>query len=375
MRKTLLLILFISLFFLGCDENKAITPSGKIVKIGVLAPLSGQNNRLGHQSLLGLLAANEMDRYLDNGDEIVFEVFDTKSDFNHTSKELSHINSSKSIKAVISSMASDNTLRLKREFTTYKLPTIATLASNNNISSLDGYISQVSIDNTTQVLIASHYIKDEKFIQNTGVIYDKNSVYSIEIANKFKEYYTKLGGKVKFFINTNTEVGLKEFENRDKTDIKIIFNALNAVQTIRILKIIQKQDSSFKILGTTGLLSGALELSKDDLKYFDGMYVMEHFAHDTNINKKRTILESHLDKNGFKESSYAFLSYDSYQLLVSALNGCPQYENECINTIFKNSEIIHSALGNFSMINSKVKREIYIDKIKGSSLFQDVVIY
>jgi hypothetical protein len=82
-----------------------------------------------------------------------------------------------------------------------------------------------------------------------------------------------------------------------------------------------------------------------------------------------------LEKNGFKESSYAFLSYDSYQLLVSALNSCSEYNKECINAIFKNSEIIYSALDDFSMINSKVKREIYVDKIKDSSLFEDVVIY
>lgn len=375
MIKILLLNLLISLLFLGCNQETSITPSGKVVNIGIIAPLSGKDRRLGHQSLLGLQAANEMNRYLDNGDEIVFEVLDTKSDFRHTSKELSKLTSSENFTAIISSMSSDNTLRLKSEFTKHKLPTIATLATNDNISSAEGYISQVCLDNTTQVLISAHYIKDEKFIKNVGVIYDKDSFYSTEMANKFKKYYTKLGGKIQFFININTAHGVQEFENRDKSDIQMLFNVVNAAKTIHILKIIEKQNYHFEILGTDGLLSGALELSKDDLKYFNDIYVVGHFAHDTSKNKKRTMLEDHLDDNSFKESSYAFLSYDGYQLLVSALNSCVEYNKECINAIFKNSETIHSAAGDFSMINSKVKREIYINKIENSTLIQDVIIY
>ena len=375
MKKVLFFSLFISLLFLGCNKENTVTPSGKVVKIGILAPLSGRDKRLGQQSLFGLQAANEMGRYLKNGDEIVFTIFDTRSDFNHTSKELSKITSSKSFTALISSMSSDSTLHLKKEFTKHKLPTIATLATNSNISSPEGYISQLSIDNNTQTVVAAHYIKDEKFIEKVGVIYDKDSFYSTEIANKFKNYYTKLGGKIDFFIDINTKAGFREFENRDKTDIKMLFNAASAAKTINILKIIKNQNLKFDILGTDGLLSGAFELPKKELKYFDGVYVIDHFADNTYKNKKRIILEDYLDKYSFKESSYAFLSYDSYQLLVSALNSCPEYNKECINAIFKDSAIVYGASGNFSMINSKAKREIYINKIVNSSLSQEVVIY
>ncbi len=372
--KNIISIILVALFFNACEYDKKIIPSGKIVKIGILAPLSGKAKKLGQQSLLGLQAANEMKKYLENGDEIIFEIFDTKSDIKSTKIAFDNLIKS-DVKLIISFMGSSGMLEMKNIFNKHKLPIITTLATDDNLADINGYIAQVCIDNNTQVLVASHYIKDEKFINNVGVIYDKDSIYSSSLATKFEEYFKLLGGKVEFIIDIGQPIGLKKFQEIDKKNIKILFNTTDSILSTKVFKIINEQNDDFKVLATDGLLSGALDLSKENLILFNGTYVVEHYAHNVNKNEERKRLEKLLDENKYKYSSFTFLAYDGYQLLTYALNNCTSYNPKCINPILHNSDVIKGVSGNFSMIDAKAKREVYIDKISNSKLNKEIIVY
>ncbi len=154
----------------------------------------------------------------------------------------------------------------------------------------------------------------------------------------------------------------------------MLFNTTDAKITTKIINIINKQKNDFYILGTDGLLSGALELPAEDLKLFEGLHVIDHYAHNTKRNKQRKEFEKLL-KEGFSESSYAFLAYDGYQLLRYALNSCPEYNTTCIKHSLQNSPIIEGISNNFTITNAKVKREVYVDKIKNARLEKEVVVY
>ncbi len=363
------LVLFLTLFFTGCGDSGQTIKSGKTIKIGILAPLTGDSVRLGHQSIIGIEAANKIKKYLKNGDEIVFEIIDTKSNIQSAKYAFKQLVKS-DVKVIFSFMGSTEMVALKSSFNKAKIPIISTLATNNNITSRNGYVAQVCIDNYTQVLVASHYIKDEKFIDNIGVVYDKRSVYSNSLAREFKKEYSFIGGKVDFFIDISDDNGLEEFKKFDKKNIKILFNATDAELTT---KIINMQNNKFEILGADGLYSGALELDKTSL--FKGISVIEHYAHNVDKSKDRKRFEKLLNKENFKESSFAFLAYDGYSLLTYALEHCESYEKKCINKVLHNSKIITGIAGNFSMINAKAKREVYIDKIEDSILKKEIIIY
>jgi len=360
--------------FNGCGDTKKIIPSNKTVKIGVLAPLSGKHTILGSQSVLGLKAAQEINKYLINGDKIAFEIVDTKSDAKKSKQAFLQLIKS-DVKVIISFMNSDNMLELKDMFQRYKIPVIATLATHNYITSKGGYVSQVCFDNNTQVLVASHYIRDERLIKNTGIIYESNSDYSFSLATEFKRHFETLGGRVKFFLDVSNLEGIEKFKNTNFNDTEILFNVTNATISTKILTILKKQKQKLKVLGTDGLLSSALELSKANLSLFEGVYAVEHYAHNLKKNQNQKKLEKILKKNHVHKSSNSFLAYDGYKLLIYALQNCNNYEKECINKSLQNTRVIDGILNHFSMIDSKVKREIFVDKISNSQLKKEVVIY
>ena len=64
-------ILICIVFWLGgCDQKPAITPSGKTIKVGIIAPFSGSDHAKGKEGLKGMQTAMLLQPYLQSGDRI-----------------------------------------------------------------------------------------------------------------------------------------------------------------------------------------------------------------------------------------------------------------------------------------------------------------
>jgi len=360
----------------GCDyfEEQKITPSGKVVKIGVLAPLSGQHKRYGRQSLLGLKSANKINPYLSNGDRVVFEVVDAKSDNNGSLSALLKLKD-KNVTSIISFLGSNHMLALTPYFDIQKIPVVATIATHSDIPKNSHYVSQVCMSNHMQTLVASHYLRDEKLIENIGIVYNKESMYSQSLADEFQKYFKDIGGKIDFYIDVNSDRGFKKFLSHKNRTTQMLFNVIDAELSVELFNALHSIDWHLEILGTDGLLSDALEHSSHDIALFDGIYVVEHYAHSKKLTKKQKQFKHYLNNKNLQESSYAYLAYDGYQLIRNALQNCPKYETQCINAMLRDSDIIEGIFGNFSMKDAKSRRAIYIDKIEDAKLIKEVVIY
>ncbi|MDH3827193.1 MAG: hypothetical protein OET21_07245, partial [Desulfobacterales bacterium] len=64
----------------GCDQKPAIEPSGKTIKIGIIAPFSGPVLAYGTEGLKGMQVAMQLQPYLDNGNGIELVVEDDKNE-------------------------------------------------------------------------------------------------------------------------------------------------------------------------------------------------------------------------------------------------------------------------------------------------------
>ena len=365
---TVCLLLFVS----GCEEKKEIHPSSKVIRVGLLAPLSRVNRKYGYQSLIGMKFANKEAAYLSNGDKIIFEIVDTNSSVLGTQKGLEYL-IEKNVTAIISFVSSHNMLALKDLLHNITTPMIVTLATNDEITKLNNSISQICMSNQREALVAAHYIKDEKFINSAGIVYNSTNPYSLSLAIQFREYYKKIRGEDTFFINFANKNAIQKLRSYDMHNIEMLFSSLDAKESVTVLKVIQHRDVD--ILLSDGTLSDAKENTKSELALFNGAYIIEHYA--SNMKKSRAYkgLQKILKEDALEDSSYAFLAYDAYALLYYTLQNCPNYEQKCINALFQNSDIIQGIAGNFNMQNAKVKRKIYIDKIKDLRLIKEVVTY
>jgi ABC-type branched-subunit amino acid transport system substrate-binding protein len=357
----------------GCMQQKKIKKSGRVVKIGVLAPQSRENRKYGIQSLMGINFANKEQRFLDNGDEIVLEVIDTNSSQEGTKSAFKAL-LDKNVTAVISFVGSQNTIGLKDILKKSHTPFLATLATNNEISRLSDDVVQVCMNNKDEALVAAHFIKDEKFVNRVGLIYDQDNAYSRALAEEFALYYKKIRGDIAFYIDISKEGSLQELQEQDFSKVKMIFGTAGVKGSIKALKIL-KAKKSVEFLASDGLLSSAKESMKSDLNLLNGIYIVEHYASDIKKSRAYRKLQKILKKEELEGSSYAFLAYDSYQLLRYVLNNCQKYDKECMRALFHNSDVIRGIAGNFSMIEGRAQREIYIDEIENLRLKKVIISY
>ena len=76
-----LLVLFTFVLSIsGCERKPAIETSGKTIKVGIIAPLSGYNSNQGKEGMKGLETGMQLQPYLENGDGIELVVADDSND-------------------------------------------------------------------------------------------------------------------------------------------------------------------------------------------------------------------------------------------------------------------------------------------------------
>ena len=375
MRRVFILFLFVSVFFIGCQKEKSISPSGNEIKVGILAPLKGPNQRYGKQSLKGIKAVNELKSYLDNGDKITFVVANTYSNAEGMKKALQKLQNAK-VAVIVSFAGSDQMLHVKDEFAKIDIPIITTLATNDEIVHLSPHTTQVCMSNHTQAIVASHFIKDEKLMDNVIVVYYSDNLYSNELSEEFMHNFKQLDGHIQAVFDFSDPANLKRFEKFNKKYTDMIFCVTNIRHSLHVVKTVDEQNSKTKIMFSDGFISSVLETDPKKLSLFDGDYVVEHFIYEPKLFlKKQNFLEK-LQKYHLEKSSYALLAYDAYMLLYDALDQCgDEYSKKCLNASLANMPLVEGIIGNFSIVDSQVKREIYVNKIFHSKLVQEIVTY
>jgi len=375
MRRAFILLLFVSIFFLGCQEEKPISPSGNEIKVGILAPLKGPDQRYGKQSLKGIEAVNELKSYLNNGDKIRFVVANTYSNAEGLKKALQKLQNEK-VAVIVSFVGSNQMLHVKDQFKKIDIPIITTLATNDEIVHLSPHTTQVCMSNHSQAIVASHFIKDEKLMENVIVVYHSDSLYSKELSEEFIQNFQQLDGHIQATFDFSDPTNVKRFEKFNKKKTDMIFSITNIRHNLHIVKTIDEQNLKTKIMFSDGFISSVLEEDPKKLSLFEGDYVIEHFTHEPKIFLKNQDFFKKLQKFHLEKSSYALLAYDAYMLVYDVLNLCgDEYSKDCLNTYFVNMPIVKGISGNFSIVNSQARREIYVNKIFHSKLIQEIVTY
>ena len=374
--KNLWVIFFLAVFFLtGCQKEKKIIPSGTEIKIGILAPVTGTDQRYAQQSLKGIEIIRKLKPYLHNGDKIVFVIADTHSTVKGMQEALNKLQAEK-VKVILSFCGSDQMLHVKESFLKTDIPLITTLATNDEIIHLSPYTTQVCMNNKTQAIVASHFIKDEKLMDNVIVLYLGDNLYSNELAKEFITNFKQLDGNLEGVFDLSKSENMQKFEKFDKKNIDMIFCVTNIKQSFKVMQIIDKQHLKTQVVFSDGLISSILAKDASKIASFEGVYAIEHFTHNLKLSSDKKIFLKNLEEEHLQQSSYALLAYDGYVLLYDVLNECSDgYQKKCLQAYLANMPLVKGLVGNFSIVDSQAKREVYVNKIINSQLIQEIVTY
>ena len=381
--KFILILTYILLFF---NSNLLSDENDKILKVGLIAPLSGEYKELGNSLLYSLqLALDEID------DKDVYIVprdsgFNNKEKLNTAIKDIK----SQGVKIILGPISNDEFNEVKKyEDITFISPSNINPEFTNNIISIG-----VSLE--SQMIALIDFIKKEKK-NKTIIMYPKNQ-YTDFIEKKLKDL--NLSDIQTFTYSPNPQVLTGEIEiltnySQRKKNLKLrkkMFEDKEDDQSIRELERLDQLytlgevnfDSVIIIDFGNNLKSVLTSLVYTDVNQDKVLFTTVNQWFDESIFYENTIKNLYYpsvnykefkkyNKNYFKKfSSYpseiSILTYDALGLIYYAWK-----KNNKIDSIndfsFKNK--IKGKIGTFSLNNRKVIQELNIYKVEDKKFIKN----
>ena len=364
-------ILFSLVFWLdGCDQKPAIEPSGKTIKVGIIAPFSGSDHAKGKEGLKGMQVAMQLQPYLQNGDRIELVAENDKDDQALTVKLLKKLVKEVKVSAIITFSSTSPVLAMAKVADEYRTPILAALATHPDTTKHNGFISQLCFDDDFQGIVAALFVRDDLLIDKVAVFSNPGSVYSSHLAAKFERKFKSIGGEITDTIALTEETGdlSKIIKNvRDNTP-ELLYLPISAKDLVRIIREVWKLDWKPEMMGSDGLISTMLSQPKEEIDLVDGMLATDFFAHGMPLtplgNRAR---DKYGEMYGSRPTAYAALGVEAYAILLNAMDRCNDpADRECINRQIRSTTNFKGVLGNITIgPNGKALRPLTINSIKG----------
>ncbi len=216
----LCLILVVSTFT-ACSSKPTSTNGGKVIKIGVFEPLTGENGGGGFQEALGMRYANEVYPTVKIGGEtykIELVEVDNKSDKTEAVSAAQNL-ISKDVSVILGSYGSGVSIAAGEFFAEAKIPAIGASCTNPQVTLGNDYYFRVCYLDPFQGTVMANYAFQEG-AKNAAVITQLGDDYSSGLGNYFVTAFKELAG--------NDSIVSEEQFQTNQTDFKAILTNVKA---------------------------------------------------------------------------------------------------------------------------------------------------
>jgi ABC-type branched-subunit amino acid transport system substrate-binding protein len=368
MRAPVLLLVWL-LALAGCERQPGITPSGRDIVIEVIAPQSGQFNSYGLQALQGLEAGRSLQPLLPNGDRIVLRLHDDTS-LPQRARELINDMDGQA-PALLSLSGSDSVLIMAEAIERRALPTLAVIATHDDINRSSHYLTRLSMSNSVEAQIAASYIRDELYIDTLAVAYAADNSYSASLANSFAARFRAIGGTVAQMRSYAANTPATEAEPAP-AGVQLLYSTLGATTLSALL---ESDRLPAMLFLSDGLLSDMQQHAPGALDLINGALIIDHFADDMPLDPAAARLVKYLKQHDSSPTGFPGLGYEAYLFLYNALSACRDYRRECINDQLRNSPPVQGLAATLQSVHGDMQRPVYVNRIRGKRMLQDVKVY
>jgi len=315
------LVLFTcSLILGGCAPKEA-----NDIRIGVNAEITGSKPTVGDscKKAAELLAAQvNADGGLKVGDQkwpITLFIEDNEDKPESAAAVAKKLISQNNVLAILGPNASGNAIPAARICEDAKVIMISPWSTNPKTTENLKYVFRACFLDDFQGEVMAKFAWDNLKAKNAAVLYDVASEYNKGIAEFFKKSFEKMGGKVVAFESYTKDD--KDFSSQltkikaANADVLFLPNYYNEVP-------LQAQQA--RRLGLTCAIIGSDSWGSDELlklggKDLEGCFFSTHYAPDIATEKAQKFIKAYEAKYGKKPDDVAALTYDSVQLLVTAI--------------------------------------------------------
>jgi branched-chain amino acid transport system substrate-binding protein len=350
-RKALVLTLCLSLvvgMFTGCSTKPTSSDGGKVIKIGVFEPITGENGGGGFQEVLGMRYANKIYPTVEiNGDTYNIELVevDNKSDKTEAVSAAQSLISS-GVKVVLGSYGSGVSIAAGDFFADAKIPAIGASCTNPQVTLGNDFYFRVCFLDPFQGTVMANYAFQEN-AKTAAVITQLGDDYSSGLGSYFVTAFKELAGD-------NAIVSEEQFQT-NQTDFKAILTNVKAANpdvifapsSITTAPLIIKQARELGITAT--IMAGDTwensTIIENAGEYAEGVVLSTFFddADPATEEAKAFVpgFKQYLKQNEQSEiiPAVSALGYDAYLVALEAIKQAKSTDSEAIRNAMVNVKI------------------------------------
>ncbi len=360
----------------GCDRRPVIQPSGKTVKIGVIAPFTGTDRAKGKEGLKGIEAAMRVDPYLQNGDAIDLITLDDRDDPQQSLKALEKLVEKERVSAILTFSSSGPVLKMAAVADLYKAPILALVATHPDITRRNRFVSQLPFDDDFQGVVAALYVHDELLVDRAAVFTDPESAYSTHLGTTFEKKFESIGGRVtgRVFLAGDVQDLEGTLQRVRAGKPELLYLPVKALEVIRIIKKAGEMGWRPRMMGSDGLLSTVLTRYRKDARLLDGLLATDLYSYGEPLTAYGEKVQSAYRG---EPTSYAVMGIEGYALLLDAMNRCGHPgDRACINEQIRATRNFTGVLGRISIgPDGRAHRPLYINAIHNGHMRYIAKVY
>lgn len=326
----------------GCGSGQDSADSGDEIVIGAIGPLSGaaatygQSVKNGAQIFLDKVNANGGI----NGKQVVLKFEDDEADPTKAINAYDKLINQDGVNLLLGAVTSGSANAVGPNATADGIPMITPSGTETNLTTTGGeYVFRTCYIDATQGEVIAKYATENLKANTMAILYNKDSDYSIGIAEAAKAQFESNGGTVVEYLSYND--GDKDFSAQltniksSNPDVLVLPDYYSVVPVIA--------DQARKIGITSQLMGGdgwdSPELVKIGGDAVEGALFVNHYSPDDSDPEVQEFVNSYKEKFGQTPDAFAALSYSTLQLFEEAITNAGSTDGEAVRDAIKNINV------------------------------------
>lgn len=345
--------LIIALLFFACGSRE------NVIKVGLIAPLTGDVRTFGESTRNGfILAIEEINAQGGiNGRIVKYYIADDRNDPTEARNAVSKILNQDGAKLIIGSVSSKCSIPLSEVCQSALAVMISPTSTNPKVTVNDDntrkdYIFRACFIDPFQGMVAARFACENLQAKTSAILYDIGNDYVKGLAEFYRDNFVKLGGKIAVF----------ESYGKDDTDFSALLTKVKRAEPDILylpdyynkVGLIAKQARQ---LGIKSILMGGdgwdspsmLEIAGEAIA---GGYFTNHYSPDDPRPEVQSWVKKYQEKYGSKPDALATLGYDATTLLLQAIKTAGSDKPSDVRNALQNFQDIQTVSGSISFDRS-----------------------
>lgn len=328
MSKKFVVIISVMLIFTmilsACGGTGASASAGDTIKIGWIGSLTGD------QAVWGTCESNTVKMLIEEvnanggilGKQVEGVYYDTKGNAEEAVNAVKRLITQDKVVAIIGPNASGQAISIAAVLEQYKVPDIATVATNPKVTVGDDgnvkpYNFRVCFIDPYQGAVAAGYAYDRLGLKNAAILYDVASDYSQGFTEFFEKTFVEKGGKIV------AKEGFKEGDVDFRPQLsKIKESNPDVILMPYYYKEVALSANQARDLGIDATLIGGDGWPSEQLMEMaagaiEGSYIVNHL--DFNDPEVKPLQEAYKAKYNLPMELNGYMAHDAFKLLEAAI--------------------------------------------------------